>query len=312
MKNLLPTAIRDEHYEAVAQLIEEFVRQDDLEMFLPMLIDTAPIQALTHLAEFFSVLGIEGWEFASTETERRALLKQAVELHRYKGTPWAVKEAVRRVGFLDVFLEEGADNFTHKVEKTDSRRTLYLDGSFTLDGTYDLGGGTGGTAMIFTSAPRVAWAFFRVLIRLANGDFVDAAIMEKLRLVINEYKNLRSWLSDIGFILGESENTTVSHDAAGQHSTMRNIRDYWTNAVFLDGTFLLNGSVALGSDGITDSPNPIFRANVRLDGAFALDGSVWLNGTTTKGTPNFPVALGMPDAQEAVTMTDNDILLINP
>ncbi len=312
MKSLLPIALRnDEHYEAVAELIEEFVALDNLEMLVPLMVETAPPQVRTHLAEFFSILGIEGWEFVQTDEEKIALLRQAVDLHRHKGTPWAIEQGVKRVGYQNVYLEEGAENFTHRVEKTDSRRKLYLNGSFALNGTYYLGGGVGKTAMINTLAPAVAWAFFRVIIRLANTDFVDAAQVEKLRLVINEYKPLRSWLSDIGFVVDDVETQPIQHNTPSNHIRIRSTREYWKKVARLDGTYRLNGDIRLGGNGITDRPNPIFTANVRLNGTYRLNGAISLNGTTTKGAPNFPVNLGFADV-ETVTISETDRLLINP
>lgn len=32
-------------------------------------------------------VGLEGWLFAANEQEKRELIKQAIELHKYKGTP---------------------------------------------------------------------------------------------------------------------------------------------------------------------------------------------------------------------------------
>ena len=50
--------------------------------------------ALPHLAEQFHVLGNEGWLFANTEQEKRALIKNAIELHRYKGTKYSLEKVL--------------------------------------------------------------------------------------------------------------------------------------------------------------------------------------------------------------------------
>ena len=57
------------------------------------------------MAKQFHVLGLEGWDYASTESEKRSLLKQAAELHRYKGTPWAVRQGIKRIS-QDLDIEE--------------------------------------------------------------------------------------------------------------------------------------------------------------------------------------------------------------
>lgn len=69
-------------------------------------IDTVPVSALQSLAEQFDVLGLKGWALASTEVDKRALIKRAIELHRYKGTVWAIKESLKSIGFDNVTIVE--------------------------------------------------------------------------------------------------------------------------------------------------------------------------------------------------------------
>ncbi len=60
--------------------------------------DHVETSALIHLAEQFNVLGDAGWDMANTEAKKRALLKEAVALHRIKGTPYAVKRSLELLG----------------------------------------------------------------------------------------------------------------------------------------------------------------------------------------------------------------------
>jgi len=60
--------------------------------------DHVEASALIHLAEQFNVLGDAGWDIANTEAKKRALLKEAVALHRIKGTPYAVKRSLELLG----------------------------------------------------------------------------------------------------------------------------------------------------------------------------------------------------------------------
>ena len=60
--------------------------------------DHVEASALIHLAEQFNVLGDAGWDMANTEAKKRALLKEAVALHRIKGTPYAVKRSLELLG----------------------------------------------------------------------------------------------------------------------------------------------------------------------------------------------------------------------
>ncbi len=61
-----------------------------------------PSEALPALAEQFNLLGDAGWDFAgfgpAPEAKKRALLKEAVALHRLKGTRYAVQRSLDLTG----------------------------------------------------------------------------------------------------------------------------------------------------------------------------------------------------------------------
>lgn len=67
--------------------------------------DTVKPDLLPLLAEQFHIDGDEGWLLTQTEQQRRDLIKQSIELHRHKGTPWALREVFRILG-VTVELEE--------------------------------------------------------------------------------------------------------------------------------------------------------------------------------------------------------------
>lgn len=48
---------------------------------------------------------IEGWELAEADKEKRTLIKRAIELHRYKGTKWAIINALKACGY-DSYIKE--------------------------------------------------------------------------------------------------------------------------------------------------------------------------------------------------------------
>jgi phage tail P2-like protein len=75
---------------------ELFSRYNELETdnLLVYLVDTVDASALPHLAEQFHIMGNEGWLYATTEQEKRALIKNAIELHRYKGTKYALRKVL--------------------------------------------------------------------------------------------------------------------------------------------------------------------------------------------------------------------------
>lgn len=89
-------------------LIEDSVREIPQQKLLIQFIDTVPVEALEYIAEELNVLGLRGWDFADTETKKRDLLKNAIRLKRYAGTPWAVEEAMRIAGYDDFELQENS------------------------------------------------------------------------------------------------------------------------------------------------------------------------------------------------------------
>lgn len=81
-----------------------------LDAILVYLIDNVDVSVLPYLAQQFDVTGYGGYRLAVTDDQKRTLIKQAIELHRYKGTVWAVKQAMSNVGFPDAVLEEHVDD----------------------------------------------------------------------------------------------------------------------------------------------------------------------------------------------------------
>jgi phage tail P2-like protein len=57
-------------------------------------IDTLPIEIIDLLAWQFHV---DVYDIATDDATKRQAVKDAIRNHRYKGTPWALKQAIRRV-----------------------------------------------------------------------------------------------------------------------------------------------------------------------------------------------------------------------
>ncbi len=115
---LPPPLAADERFRALEQLA---ARLDELDLtrLLVYLIDTVSSSALPHLAEQFHVQGYEGWLFAKTEDDRRRLLKRAIELHRHKGTRWAVEQVLATLslpGRIREWFEYGGEPFYFRVD----------------------------------------------------------------------------------------------------------------------------------------------------------------------------------------------------
>ncbi|VCM19316.1 phage tail protein I [Burkholderia pseudomallei] len=81
-------------------------------------VDRCPAAFLPWLA--WSV-AVDGWELAESDDARRALIKGSLALHRRKGTPWAVREIVRRLGFGEIEIQEG--RVAKRAEAADHARS---------------------------------------------------------------------------------------------------------------------------------------------------------------------------------------------
>ena len=89
----------------------------DLSVLMVYLVDIVDSSALPWLGEQFSLFG-DGWELAESDDVRRMLIKSAIELHRYKGTPWSIREIIRRFGFGEVDLIEGTGQIGYDGQHT--------------------------------------------------------------------------------------------------------------------------------------------------------------------------------------------------
>ena len=89
----------------------------DLSVLMVYLVDIVDSSALPSLGEQFSLFG-DGWELAESDDVRRMLIKSAIELHRYKGTPWSIREIIRRFGFGEVDLIEGTGQIGYDGKHT--------------------------------------------------------------------------------------------------------------------------------------------------------------------------------------------------
>lgn len=70
----------------------------DLECLLVYLFDKVNESALIHLAEQFHITGNEGWAGCTTEAEKRDLIKNSLNLHRYRGTKYSLVRVLEILG----------------------------------------------------------------------------------------------------------------------------------------------------------------------------------------------------------------------
>lgn len=170
------------HFAAFDDMVKSRFENMDLSALLVYVVDSVPAEALFYLASQFDVLGWKGWNLAQTDADRRALIKKAIELHRYKGTIWAIKEAVRSVGFNDctVFEHVGLD----------------YNGAVTYNGSETYSGGH--------------WANFRVKINIPETVTIDPETVELTYRLVLEYKNVRSHLVDLTFVTNFADDISAN------------------------------------------------------------------------------------------------------
>ncbi|KUM03542.1 phage tail protein I [Chromobacterium subtsugae] len=102
----LPPALAGDARSRILAALAARISAVDVSGLLVYLVDNVARSALPLLAEQFSLPG-DGWELAESDYARRRMIKGAIELHRYKGTPWAIREVIRRLGLGEATLIEG-------------------------------------------------------------------------------------------------------------------------------------------------------------------------------------------------------------
>lgn len=159
-KPLLPDPLTSApHIVAFDTLAAARLDAIELDAVLVYLIDSVSASALPFLADQFGVSGLRGYRQAQTEQDKRNLIKQAIELKRYMGTVYAIKQAMISLGYGEALLVEGIDEGT----------------------------------------PAIDWAKFKVQVDLADSFGLDGDSASNLTALINEYKNVRSHLLSIDF-----------------------------------------------------------------------------------------------------------------
>jgi len=135
----------------------------DLTDFMAYLVDTCASEALPYLAEQFNCDGLRGFTVANTEEEQRELIKMSIRLHKYMGTPWAIREACRTVGLPDIVLTEGISSIPPD--------------------------------------PATDWARFSLLIQTPDLLTINSGSFSQLYAFVNQYKPERSHLAAFGISL---------------------------------------------------------------------------------------------------------------
>ncbi|EFK3948374.1 phage tail protein I [Escherichia coli] len=161
----------------------------DLSVLMVFLVDIVDSSALPWLGEQFSLSG-DGWELAESDDVRRMLIKAAIELHRYKGTPWSIREVIRRFGFGEVDLIEGTGRLSY-------------DGNRSYNG-------------LFVHGDAAAWAVYRVILKQPITN--DQAAM--LRQTLAALAPARCHLASLEYqSVAIRYNNTAIHDGSYNHGS---------------------------------------------------------------------------------------------
>jgi len=150
------------HLAAFDAMVAARMNTVELEALLVYVIDSVSASALPTLARQFDVEGFVGYGVATNDAQRREIIKRAIELKRYMGTVFAIKEAMRTVGYTDATLTEGID----------------------------------------MGNPLIDWARFSIDSELGDTVGLDGISQSNLAKLIREYKNVRSYLEGISYKLG--------------------------------------------------------------------------------------------------------------
>jgi P2-related tail formation protein len=107
MGNVLADSVRHiPEFAAFDVLVKERFSDIQLDKILIDLVDNIPSELLEDVAYQFDVLGVKGFGLTTNDDERRDLIKKGIQLHRYKGTLYAVEESLRSIGFGDAVITE--------------------------------------------------------------------------------------------------------------------------------------------------------------------------------------------------------------
>ncbi len=155
-----------------------------------------------------------------TEAAQRELVKNAIPLHRFRGTPWSIKQALASLGWAQVTLLEGQSTW-------------------------------GGNSY----PSNQGWAVFRVLIDLVDGQSVSIDAASTASTAVTFFKPARSLLDSIWFVVPAiSDAGPVPSDRL----TLGGIVKYQVDAAPAPNDAALEFAIATASS--TDAYGPIVPA----------------------------------------------------
>jgi P2-related tail formation protein len=135
------------------------------QLVAPSAVSIDALTGIDSLTDIDTLAGPDSSDPASDTEAQRALLELAIPLHRVRGTPGAIKRALKALGWASVTIAEGQDAW-------------------------------GGTAYPISEG----WAVFRVMVNLAAGTTVQAGAADTIVAAVNFFKPARAWLDSVWFV----------------------------------------------------------------------------------------------------------------
>lgn len=156
-------------------------------------VDRCPPQFLPYLAW---ALSVDFWELAADDDQRRELIRNAIQWHRKRGTPWAIKSALAAFGYPVLELIEQRDYLQEWL----AAGGRVLDGSWLLDGSVTLSTpDTTTTGQLIRRFALNHWAEYAIRLDAAGGIWTREH-QRKIRRVAESFAPERSHL--VGLIAG--------------------------------------------------------------------------------------------------------------
>ena len=119
IKKLLPPSLNTTPFKEIAEALDgQLVKvwEELINVVIYPRIDEIEDEKLLDLLGW--QCHIEGWELARTIEDKRRLIKSAIELHRHKGTPYAIKKVLEALGLegqVKEWFEYGGEPYKFKV-----------------------------------------------------------------------------------------------------------------------------------------------------------------------------------------------------
>lgn len=192
------------HLAAFDAMVNARMNAIEVEALLIYVIDSVSASALPSLARQFDIEGFQGYGLATTDEQRRTIIKRAIEFKRYRGTVWAIKEAMQTVGYTEATLIEGVD----------------------------------------TGDPDTDWARFKIESVLGDTIGVGGVVESELAKLVREYKPARSYLEGISYTIAISDLLDQINDTLNilfEAPTLDEDLGYF--ARFYNGAHTYNGAI---------------------------------------------------------------------